>query len=183
MQNKQLKLENPRRLAELNPTETLMRIGLLDNHTVCDIGAGSGIFTLPAARLTKNKVYALEISAEMLSVIGDKAQAEGATNIELAKVKGDHFDLADHSIDLALMVTVLHEIEDKAVMLAEINRILKDTGRLAIIEFHKQETPMGPSLSHRISQAETIDTLNCAGFVKFDSFDLGDNFYCVVFKR
>lgn len=182
MQSKQTKLENPLRLSELNPSKTLKRIGLLANHTICDIGAGSGIFTLPAARITKNKVYALEISDEMLSVIGDKAKAEGYTNIELVKVKGESFGLADHSIDIALMVTVLHEIRDKAVMLAEIKRILNDNGRLAVIEFHKKETSLGPPPSHRIGLDEMINIVKCAGFMESDSFDLGDNFYCLVFK-
>ncbi|WP_066640126.1 class I SAM-dependent methyltransferase [Desulfolucanica intricata] len=183
MQSKQLKLENPLRLSELNPSETLQKIGLLDSHVVCDIGAGSGVFTLPAARITKNKVYALEISDEMLSVIGHKAKAEGNTNIELVKVKDDIFSLSDHSIDIALMVTVLHEIKDKVVILAEVKRILNDDGRLAIIEFHKKETPLGPPPGHRMGKDETINTLNCSDFIEFNRFDLADNFYCLVFKR
>ncbi|MDX9872724.1 MAG: methyltransferase domain-containing protein [Clostridia bacterium] len=183
MQNKQLKFENPVRLAELNPTGTLQRIGLQDSHTLCDIGAGSGIFTLPAAQATKEKVYALELSAEMLSLIGDKAKAEGITNIELVKVEGETFDLADNTMDIALMVTVLHEIKNKEALLTEIRRILKMEGRLAIIEFHKRETPMGPALSHRMEKEELPDLLPSAGFREMESFDLGDNFYCGIYKK
>jgi ubiquinone/menaquinone biosynthesis C-methylase UbiE len=161
----------------------LKKIGLRDNYTVCDIGAGSGIFTLPAAKITKNKVYALEINDEMLSIIGDKAKTAESRNIELVKVKGETFDLADHTIDIALMVTVLHEIQDTTALMAEVKRVLHKNGRIAIIEFHKRETPMGPVINHRISKEETIDIVASAGFVKIDSFDLGDNFYCLVFSK
>jgi ubiquinone/menaquinone biosynthesis C-methylase UbiE len=178
-----MKYENLIRLAELNPSVTLEKIGLRDNHTVCDIGAGSGIFTLPAAKISNNKVYALEINDEMLSIIGDKAKADGSSNIELVKVKGEIFDLADDTIDIFLMVTVLHEIKDRATLMAEVKRIINKNGRLAIIEFHKRETPMGPTINHRIGKEETIDIVISAGFMEIDSFDLGDNFYCLVFSK
>lgn len=182
MSSKQSKLENPLRISELNPSDTLRRIGVLENHTVCDIGAGSGVFTLPVAKITKNKVYALEISDEMLSIIGDKAKTEGITNIELIKVKDDFFTLKNDSVDIALMVTVLHEIKDKTVILSEVKRILNNNGRLAIIEFHKKETPMGPRFSNRIGIDETVKIMESAGFSESDGFTLGDNFYCLVFN-
>ena len=182
MNNKQVKLENPMRLEELKPMNTLKKIGLQENHIVCDIGAGSGIFSIPASMITRNKVYALEISDEMLSIIGEKAKVQGVTNIELIKVKDEHFDVLDDSINIALMVTVLHEIPNKIVILEEVKRILMDQGKLAVIEFHKRETPMGPPVEHRIGKNVVIDTLNNSGFLVADEFDLGENFYCLVFR-
>ena len=70
---------------------------------LCDIGAGTGIFTFPATEISSNDIYA-------------------------------------------------HEVENKELMLDEIKRILKQGGKLMIIEFHKRETPMGPPLDHRISE-------------------------------
>jgi hypothetical protein len=130
------KLENPYRVKELNPTGTLKKIGLGPNDCLCDIGAGAGagIFTVPAARITRNTVYA-----------------------------------------------VLHEVDDKEALLFEIKRIIKTSGRFAIIEFHAKETPMGPPVLHRLDK-NTVNTL-CVycGFLKYMEFDLGDNFYCMVF--
>lgn len=183
MQNRQLKFESSARLSELKPAETLKRIGLMDSHILCDIGAGSGIFTLPGAKMTQNTVYALEESEEMLSIIRDKIRNENISNITLIKVEDERFAIADHSVDLALLVTVLHEITDKSVFLTEIKRILKDTGKLAIIEFHKQETPMGPPVDHRISKDETQRELEAVGLNKLDLYDLGDNYYCMIFGK
>lgn len=183
MKKNNLKLENPLRLMELNPALTLEKIGFLEDQTLCDIGAGTGIFTIPGANITKEKVYALEISDDMLSIIKDKIMEKGLGNIQLVKVKDDSFDLPSSSIDLALMVTVLHEIEEKKNLLREVKRILKTEGRLAIIEFHKEKTPMGPPVDHRISKEETIEVLRDAGFREINSFDLGANFYCMVFIK
>lgn len=183
MNHKQTKLENPLRLEELKPMETLRKVGLQENHILCDIGAGSGIFTIPAAKLTRNKVYALETNDEMLSIISDKVKMAGLANIELVKVNGEHFDLTDHSIDIVLMVTVLHEIANTKVFLQEVKRIAKDNGKIVVIEYHKKETPMGPLIGHRIAKEDVIDKLQNIGFVVYDDFDLGENLNCLVFTQ
>ena len=182
MDNKLMKFENPVRIEELKPKETLKRIGLQGNHVLCDIGAGSGIFTIPAAMVTKNKVYAFEINDEMLSIIGEKARKEGIENIRLIKVRDDHFDAEGDSVDIVLMVTVLHEIHNTSVSLEEVKRVLKDNGKFAVIEFHKRKTPMGPPTAHRMGKEEVRDMLENIGFVVLEDFDLGDNFYCLVFQ-
>ena len=177
------KLDNPVRIAELQPEETLRRFGFESGQVLCDIGAGSGIFTLPAARLTQRKVLALDINPEMLAHVSEKAQQEALHNIELVQVHGDHLDVVDQSVDLALLVTVLHEIEGKSRFLAEINRLLKTDGRLGVIEFHHRETPFGPPVGDRLDRAVVIEMLAEAGFQACDDFDLGPNFYGLLFKR
>ena len=137
MNQLQMKLENPTRMEELKPEDTLRRIGLQGNHVLSYIGAGSGIFAIPAAKITSNTVYALDINVEMLSLINDKAKQEGITNIETIKVEDDHLSIEDHSTDIAILVTVFHEIENKSHFLSEAKRILKGDGKIAVIEFHK----------------------------------------------
>lgn len=183
MNHKQIKLENPVRLEELKPLETLKRVGLQENHILCDIGAGSGIFTIPAAKLTNNKVYALETNDEMLSIINDKVKQAGLANIELVKVNGEHFDLTNNLIDIVLMVTVLHEIANTTIFLQEVKRITKDNGKIVVIEYHKRETPTGPLIEHRIGKEDVIDKLKNTGFVVCEDFDLGENLNCLVFAQ
>jgi ubiquinone/menaquinone biosynthesis C-methylase UbiE len=182
MNRKISKLEDPERLKELTPPETLKRVGLGGHDVVCDIGAGSGIFTIPAAKITDNLVYALETDDEMLEVIAQKARNEKLTNIKTVKVTGDQFDIKENTADLVILVTVLHEIENKAAFIQEIKRIVKYNGRLVIIEFHKRQTPIGPPIVPRISQDEVMKLCNECGFVQSDEFNLGSNLYCMVFN-
>lgn len=183
MNKKQLKYEAPTRLEELKPKETLIKIGLEGTHTVCDIGAGSGVFTIPASEITQNTVYALDINEEMLKIIRDKVTLSQIGNVVLKKVVDDHYDLPDNSIDFALMVTVLHEIESKMQSLKEVKRILKHNGKYLIIEFHKRQTAFGPPVEERLSKDEVKEMLGYMGFTPCNEFDLGDNFYCLVFTQ
>lgn len=176
------RFEKPERLAELDPSGTLERFGLKDGHTVCDIGAGTGVFTFPAAALTKNKVYALDINDEMLATINKKIRKEGTRNVIAMKGDGETLDFKAGSIDLALMVTVFHHIADKPGLLGEIRRVLTEEGRFAIIEFHDRVTPSGPPLGNRIGKEEVLGFLEEAGFEEIEGFDLGENFYAMVFR-
>lgn len=183
MNERYLRFENPVRLAELRPHETLQKIGLKDDGVLCDIGAGTGIFTIPAAAMTKKLVYAVEISDGMLQIIQDKVDAKDIHNIKLIKSQNDRLSIDNNSVDVVLMVTVLHEISDKSVILKEVRNVLKENGTFAVIEFHKRETPMGPPVPHRISKNELIDILDHEDFALREDFDLGENFYCLVFIR
>ena len=180
--NKQMRYENPVRLQELNPRGTLSRIGLQKDQVVCDIGAGSGIFTILAASMTGKTVFALEIDDELINVIKEKAKQEGLNNIQVMKVQDDRFDLESSSIDLVLLVTVLHEISDKVAFLEEVKRILNDHGKIAVIEFHKCVTPMGPPLQVRLGQDELLDLFAKVGYQPLESFELGANFNCSILK-
>jgi len=183
MNQLQMKLENPARMEELKPEETLRRIGLQKNHILSDIGAGSGIFTVAAAKITSNTVYALDINEDMLSLIGDKAKQEGITNIETVKVENDHFNIDSGKVDIAILVTVLHEIENKSLFLSEVKRILSNAGKVAVIEFHKRATPVGPPVDNRLGKDDLIKSFKEIEFVSCDGFDLGENFYCLVFAH
>lgn len=183
MNRLQMKLENPARIAELKPEDTLKRIGLHENQVLCDIGAGSGIFTLAAARNTKNTVYALDTSEEMLSIIRDKAKQESIKNITALKVENDDFNIDSGTVDIAILVTVLHEIKNKAVFLSEIKRILNNTGKIAVIEFHRCTTQIGPPIELRLGKDELAACFKEIEFTSCDEFDLGENLYCMVFTR
>ena len=177
------RFENPERLAELSPAKTLIKIGLEDGMTLCDIGAGSGIFSVAAAKITTAKVFATDINPEMLSVIAEKANAQGLKNIQTAHSSGISFDLPDACCDIALMVTVLHEIDEKVMFIAEMKRILRTDGTLAVIEFHKRKTPMGPPEAHRLGIDDVAALVQGCGLHEKRRFDLGDNFYCILFEN
>lgn len=183
MHHKQEKFEHPVRLAELDPAGTLARIGFGKGQTLADIGAGTGIFSLPAAAMTDQMVFALEISDDMLDILREKVQEAGLTNLKIGKVVDNGFDLPDHCVDLGLLVTSFHEVEHKEPILEELVRILKPQGRVAVIEFHPWETPMGPPLDHRITREEIQKQFQTHGFALQEEMILGDNYYCLVYGR
>nr|WP_300004775.1 methyltransferase domain-containing protein [Tissierella sp.] len=182
MNNKIKKFESKDRLDELSPLKTLKRIGFREGMVLCDIGAGTGVFSFPAAQISKSDIYALEKSEDMIEILKERILDKNIDNIKVKKVDSDILPLESHTCDITIMVTSLHHIEDKKFMISEIKRILKDQGRLAIIEFYKRKTPLGPSVDHRISQEEVEITVGDKGLKKIDSFSLGDNFYCFLYE-
>ena len=62
--------------------------------------------------------------------------------------------LADESISLAFMSNVLHglvENDEADSTLKEIARVTAQNGRMAVVEFKKQDSPTGPPLTIRLS--------------------------------
>jgi ubiquinone/menaquinone biosynthesis C-methylase UbiE len=172
------KLENPNRLAELIPKDTLRRIGLKDGDVFCDVGAGTGIFTFAAAEITNNKIYAVEISNEMLGVLRGRAEEKKLENV--ITVNGIQA-MPEASCNVILLCTVLHEVPDVQNMMNEIKRILTKDGVLSVIEFHKRKTPMGPPVEHRLDSVQLAEKLRNYGLNQSQHFALGENFYCSVF--
>lgn len=176
-------LDSEQRLGILQPEETLRRIGLKEGDVLCDIGAGTGVFAIPAAKMTTNTIYALDVDQEMLDIIAAKAAKEKLTNIELMKVTEDDIGIARGSLDIALMSTVLHHIADQPKYLQKVRDMLKPNGTVAIIEFHKRETGKGPSLEVKIASESLAELLGRTQFKVTETFDLGPDLYCIVAKK
>lgn len=169
------KLEDPNRIAELAPSDTLRKIGLKPGDVFCDVGAGTGVFTIPSAVITENTVYAVDTSEDMQKHLISKA-------VTGMIIEGDIRNIKPCSCDKVLLCSMLHEVENIPDMSRELQRILKDDGILAVIEFYKKDTAMGPPMSHRISEDEVAEALN-KNFKVNKSFALGDNFYCLCFEK
>ncbi len=173
------RLETPARLAELTPPETLARLGLSDSMTLADIGAGTGIFTTAAAAMTRAKVFAVEPSAGMRTILEEKKNDLGLQQVEIVS---DVLELPKQSVDLALLSTVLHEIHDQEAFMKQIASCLKPSGKLAVIDFHKQPTPYGPPPEIRISPEDVLRLSAPAGFVESERFSLAESYYCVCLQ-
>lgn len=102
--------------------------------TVLDIGTGTGRMAELFAG-TADRIVALDRNLEMLKVARAKLQHLPAAQIEL--VQGDFADLpfANASFDTVLLHQVLHFAQEPALVLIEAARVLRDGGRIAIIDF------------------------------------------------
>ena len=175
------KLNSKQRQEILPPAQILMDIGL-GSHTVwADIGCGTGFFTIPLANEVK-QVYALDIRTEMLSDLSESPTQLQIQNVNVLQSEESHFPLPDQLVDGILIALVLHEVEQPLEFFRELNRILQTGGRLAVIEWAKASTEMGPPLEHRLSIQQLDDWALTTGFVKVKSWQWSDNFigleYC-----
>jgi ubiquinone/menaquinone biosynthesis C-methylase UbiE len=65
----------------------------------------------------------------------------------------------------------------------EIARVTAQNGRLAVVEFKKQESPMGPPLSIRLSPAEIEALIGGYGFSKESVQEAGPRHYAIIFRK
>jgi ubiquinone/menaquinone biosynthesis C-methylase UbiE len=159
------RLDNEWRRQNIPPLATLEKLGLGSMDIVADIGCGVGYFTIPAAGMieSENKVYALDTSDQMLEEVKKRMSAADVSNIIAIKTSEYDLKLPDESVTFALIANVLHEIEDKAQFIIEVRRILKPEGKLAIIEWEKENMEMGPPKEDRIGKDETAALLRSFG--------------------
>ena len=124
----------------MQPASLLIaRSGIKKGSTVLKIGCGSGAYILDLARAVGKDgiVYALDIQQSMLDHVNRKLSKEQNRDIKNVKlVLGNAYELPfdDQSLDAISMITVLQEIPDKQKALAEMTRVLKQDGRVAVTE-------------------------------------------------
>lgn len=178
------RLDDPQRQVWTPLRDVVERLGLKPGSVVADIGAGTGFFTLPFARAVEPEgiVWAVDVQPEMLRLLRQKLQSEGGTG-DVRQVEGDaaRTGLPDAACDVAFLANLWHELDDHGAVLAEMRRILRAGGRIAILDWRPGVMqPPGPPLDHRIPASETEATLQQNGWSLIVSSDLGPYSYFLV---
>jgi ubiquinone/menaquinone biosynthesis C-methylase UbiE len=153
-----------------------------------DVACGKGAYCLAASEIVgeKGRVYGVDLWEEGIELLKAAADEKSAGNIDaLVSDAGKQIPVDDHSIDVCLMATVLHDfVEDKIdqEVLHEIVRVVKPNGILAIMEFMKIDGPPGPPRHIRLSPEQVEDMLTPFGFMQERIVDVGPYNYLMLFK-
>lgn len=171
-----------RQREQLIPPEALIRqMPIQKNHTLLDVGAGSGFFTIPMAESTAGKVYAMDPDPRMLNVIEDKAKEKGLTNIEPIQDYLENLSLQNNSVDFVMASLILHEVSSLTKALTTIFEVLKTGGHLLCLEYeHDDLIVEGPPMSIRIGSEDLKNTLSLVGFELVKKTKISDAIYTVL---
>ena len=106
---------------------------LREGDAVLDLGAGTGLLTLPAAGAAE-RVWALDVSARMTEYLATKSRSAGLDNVEPIVASVVSIPIVDGSVDVAISNYCFHHLDDaaKLVALREVERVLTPGGRLVI---------------------------------------------------
>jgi ubiquinone/menaquinone biosynthesis C-methylase UbiE len=170
------RLDDPARLLWLPPDEVIAMLRVQPGDLVADIGAGTGYFTLPLAHAlgSKGKVWAVDAQTEMLSLLKEKLDLAGVSNVEPVCAEGDRTEIPDAACTLVFLANVWHEFEDRNAVLREAQRILSPGGRVAILDWRTDVEPVhGPPLAHRIAAADAVRDMRHAAFEQLASAEVG----------
>jgi ubiquinone/menaquinone biosynthesis C-methylase UbiE len=159
-------LEDPKRDAYQKPEEVLRALALRPGEVVADIGSGSGYFALrlAAAVGSEGRVYAVDVDPDMVRHLNRRLRDASIANVTTILSAFDDPLLADGSIDRFFVCDTWHHIDDQTNYLALLKKMLRPGGEVVMIDFKKEETPMGPPLAMRIARDALVQQMQAAGF-------------------
>jgi len=153
--------------------------------TVVDFGAGSGAYVFAIAKRLENTghVYAVDIQQDLLRRIKNDAHRAGFRNVEIVWGDLEHpggSKIADRHADLVLISNLLFQVEDKRAVLEEARRILKLTGRLAVIDWSDSFGGIGPRKRDVVKKEQAVELCEASGFEVVQEFSAGAHHYGLI---
>ncbi|HEX8283115.1 MAG TPA: class I SAM-dependent methyltransferase [Pyrinomonadaceae bacterium] len=159
--------EDPRRDQNLQIERVMDILGIRDGSDVADIGAGSGWFTVRAARRVREAglVYAVEINRDYLKYIEDRAAREKLANVRTVLGKEDDPQLPEGSVDAVLLLKTYHEVAQPVRLLKRVRQAMRAGARLGIIDRN------GKGDDHGLDADAVVKEAGRAGFTLVEQHD------------
>src|SRR5580692_6603989 len=172
--------DSPGRDERLQINRVMGILEIAPGKTVADIGAGSGWFTVRAARrvTASGTVYAVDINPEATRYIDKRAQKEGLHNVKTILSKSDDPQLPANQIDSVLLLKTYHEVDKPVVLLQNLRASLRPGAKVGIIDRN------GNGENHGVAPDIVIKEASEAGYVLRSQYDFvkGDGMdYFLVF--
>jgi ubiquinone/menaquinone biosynthesis C-methylase UbiE len=159
--------DSPGRDERLQIKRVMDILGITPGKTVADIGAGSGWFTVRAARRVGDTgaVYAVDINAEAVRYIDERARKEKIKNVKTMLGKPDDPLLPAATIDCVLLLKTYHELAQPVVLLRNLRGALRPGAKVGIIDRN------GNGEDHGVGRDVVIREAAEAGYKLADQYD------------
>jgi 2-polyprenyl-3-methyl-5-hydroxy-6-metoxy-1,4-benzoquinol methylase len=182
-----LTLESGQRLSRLDIEEVVAAFELQVGDVVADIGAGTGIFSVPMAQATgaSGVVLSQEVDHGFLPIIQGKAHDAGVENIY--PVLGEFADpkLPRRDVDFALIHDVLHHVEQRDAFIYALGQYMGAGSRIVVVDYdmnldnvsHAEEPEM------LISPEQVAGWMAAAGFEQTREWDMFENKFVIEYSK
>lgn len=157
--------ETPGRAEKLQINRVMDILGIGPGKNVADIGAGSGWFSVRAARRIGNgTVFAVDINPEAIRYIGARARKEQLSNITTILARPDDPRLPS-KVNAVLVLKTYHEIAQPVSLLRNLRPSLSADAKVGVIDRN------GNGENHGIAKEVVIQEADEAGYRLLEQYD------------
>jgi SAM-dependent methyltransferase len=159
--------EYPDRDKKLQIDHVMDLLGITTGKNVADIGAGSGWFTVRAARRVgpTGAVIAEDINPLAIEYIGKRILKENLSNVRTVLGAPDDPRLPTGSVDAVLMLKVYHEIAHPVPTMKVLQRALRPGAKVGIIDRN------GDGANHGLNHDVVVKEMGEAGYKLVGKYD------------
>ncbi len=170
--------DSPGRDERLQINRVMDILGIAPGKTVADIGAGSGWFTVRAAKRVGDTgtVYAVDINPEAIRYISSRIHKENLRNVKPILGKPDN-PLLPKQVDAVLLLKTYHEVAQPITLLRNLRASLAPGAKVGVIDRN------GDGENHGVARDVVIREANEAGYqlLEQDDFVKDGMDYFIVF--
>jgi len=158
--------DDPTRDAWQKPKELVAALGIRSGMTVADLGAGTGYFSrhLAGAVGERGTVFAVDTEPNLVAHLRERAEQEHTANVTPLLASFDDSRLPRAAVDLVLIVDTFHHLDHRLDYLRRLRRVLKPSGRVAIVDWQAQPLPVGPPPEHKLPREQVVREMEAAGY-------------------
>ena len=159
--------DSPGRDERLDINRVMDILGIRSGKTVADIGAGSGWFTVRAARRVGESgvVYAVDINPESIRYVDARAQKEKFHNVKTILGKPNDPLLPAGAVDAVLLLKTYHEVAEPVALLQALRVALRPGARVGIIDRN------GNGEDHGVGRDVVLHEAAQAGYRLLEQYD------------
>jgi cyclopropane fatty-acyl-phospholipid synthase-like methyltransferase len=173
--------ETPGREDRLQIDRVMDTLGIEKGKNVADIGAGSGWFTVRAAKRTgeTGQVFAVDINPEAIRYIDDRVRKEQLHNVKTIQGREDDPLLPANQIDAVLLLKTYHEVAKPVTLLRNLRPALRPGAKVGIIDRN------GNGENHGVNRDVVVKEATEAGYMLDGTYDfVKDGMdYFLIFRR
>jgi ubiquinone/menaquinone biosynthesis C-methylase UbiE len=171
-----------------NPEKIIMQVGVSEGMYVADFGVGNGYYAQILAQRVGDtgKVFCIDVQNDMLHKLSMDSEDKSLFNMEYIWSNLENFrgsTIKKETIDLVVIANTLFQMTKKESVAEEAHKILRDKGRVLVVEWSDSYAGMGPHAIHLVPKDDVINVFEKAGFKMENEIDAGEHHYGLVFRK
>lgn len=170
------------------PEKNIEQLELTDNLVVADFGAGTGAYTIAAAQAMHGtgRVYSIDVQKDLLTRLENTCKDLHIGNVSFLwgdiELSGGT-KLSNGVCDVVIVSNVLFQAPDKKGVLDEARRILKQGGKLLLIDWTASFNNMGPTSEQIFPEIEARKLAESLNFTLDRTINAGNFHYGLIFRK